>query len=124
MKKKVNKIIYIFIIVAIILLLISNITMAGIADDEVKGELTGIYNIFGEDDQFNTKAGDVLGLVQYIGYAVAVIMAVYIGIKFIIASPEGKADVKKQLIPFTIGIVLLFLGSTIIGVVHDLNLFQ
>ena len=39
------------------------------------------------------------------------------GIKFLISSPEGKADAKKEMIPWAIGVVILFSMNVIINFV-------
>jgi len=56
---------------------------------------------------FTTVAGKVLNIVQIIGAIAATIMIVVIAIKFMTAAPAEKADVKKQLIGYIIGVVIL-----------------
>ena len=43
-----------------------------------------------------------------IGVAVSVIMGVFIGIKYVTASVEGKAEAKKLLVPFVVGCVVVY----------------
>lgn len=66
---------------------------------------------------FDTAQNMVLGLVQVIGYIVSVLMVTIIGIKYIFTSPDGKAEVKKQLIPFLIGALLLFSGTVLVSTI-------
>lgn len=61
--------------------------------------------------------GLVLGVVQAIAAGVAVIMLVVIGIKYVAAAPSEKADLKKSLITYVVGAILLFAGSGILQVV-------
>lgn len=63
---------------------------------------------------------NVLGVVTYICYAAAVIMLIYLGIKFITASPDGKAEVKKSAIIYVIGAVLVFAAGAVIQVIQNL----
>ena len=49
-----------------------------------------------------------LGVVQYLCYAAAVIVTLIIGVKFMTAAPEGKAEVKKRSIYLAIGAGILF----------------
>lgn len=56
---------------------------------------------------FTTVAGKVLNVVQIIGAIAATIMIVIIAIKFMTAAPAEKADVKKQLIGYVIGVIIL-----------------
>ena len=60
-------------------------------------------------------AGIILGGIQVIGYFSAVIILVWMGIKYIISAPEGKAEVKKHGILFMAGAVMLFSASSIVG---------
>ena len=74
-------------------------------------DLNEIYN-GSADPGIMSASAKILGAVQVIGYATAVIMLTYIGIKFLLATPDGQAKVKEQLIPYIIGAIILFAGST------------
>lgn len=63
---------------------------------------------------------NVIGVVTYICYAAAVVMLVYLGIKWITASPEAKADIKKGAIIYVIGAVLVFAAGLILNVIQNL----
>ena len=58
-------------------------------------------------------ANNVLGYVQFFGYALAIGMLLYIGIKYMMASANEKADLKKGSINYVIGAVLVA-GATFI----------
>lgn len=60
-------------------------------------------------------ASSIIGYIQWIGYAIAVGMLVYIGIKYVMASANEKADLKNSLIKYVIGAVLIVGGVTIAG---------
>ena len=111
--KKIMKVISI----AVIIFLIASAFMPVFADD-----LT-------DPSQFNPSAGDsgttvqtaintILGIVQIVAAGVAVIMLIVLAIKYISASPEGKADVKKTAVQYVVGAVLLFGASGILGIVR------
>jgi len=55
----------------------------------------------------------VLGVVQWIGFIVAIAMLIYVGIKYLTAGAGEKAKVKDTLIPMLIGAVLVALAPTI-----------
>ena len=59
----------------------------------------------------------VAGIASAIGVAVAMVILIWLGIKYITASPDGKADVKKSALPYIIGAVVLFAASSILGLV-------
>lgn len=52
--------------------------------------------------------GTILAIFQAVGTSIAVIMLVWLGIKYIMASPDGKAEIKKQAFAYVLGAVLLF----------------
>lgn len=107
MKKKV-----LFIIICIIMCLLLCIPSFTYATD-----VNSIYDNPWGDTSFQNKTADILGLVQVIGYTVAIIMAVVIGIRYILTSPEGKADIKKTLTPYLIGCLILTAGTVIVSAI-------
>ena len=62
---------------------------------------------------------NVLGIVKVVGYAGAVIMLIIVAIKYLTASASEKADLKKNLITYVIGAIILFAASTIIAIVQN-----
>ena len=69
-------------------------------------------------DQMNEIVGTILGFVQVIGSAIAVIMIVVLGIKYMVGSAEEKAEYKKTMIPYLVGAICIFAASTIANVVY------
>lgn len=82
--------------------------------------LNSIYDVdnggFG-DANLQSKVGNILGLIQVIGYVAAVVMAIVIGIKYLLASPDGKAEVKKTLVPYVIGCLILTAGTVVVSAI-------
>lgn len=106
--KKTRFLKFLFIIIQIICLtiIITNSVYAG------------MYKIYDPTiNPFNESVSIIIGIIQAVGMSVAVIMLTYIGIKFIYASPEGKAELKQQLFPYLIGCLLLFGASWLIGLI-------
>ena len=68
-----------------------------------------------------SKAATIIGFMQWFGYAIAVGMLVYIGIKYIMASANEKADLKQALIKYVLGAVLIVFAVSIAGWVFGLN---
>ena len=60
----------------------------------------------------------VLGIVQVIGVAVAVIMLVVLAIKYISAAPSEKGDIKKSAFVYVIGALLLFGGVAVLNIIQ------
>lgn len=63
--------------------------------------------------------GNVLGFVQILGSAIAVIMIVVLGIKYMVGSVEEKAEYKKTMIPYAVGAICIFAASNIAKMVYD-----
>lgn len=111
LNKKSIKILSIIIMVVMLLIAVGNVAL-------------GLSVTIPQEQNVNTSAmdatiGKVFTVIQYIGIIVAVIMAMYLGITYITKSPEGKADIKKQLPLFIGGIVLLLSASVIVGLIGN-----
>lgn len=63
--------------------------------------------------------GSILGFIRWAGIITAVIIAMFLGIKYITASPDGKAEIKKTLALYVGGIALLLSASVIVGIIQD-----
>lgn len=63
----------------------------------------------------------VIGLLQFVGSGIALIVITILGIKYILASPSDKADVKKSIFPILIGCVLLFGGVNIAAAIASFS---
>ena len=65
--------------------------------------------------------GIIVGTLQWVGYAIAIGMLVFIGIKYVMASANEKADLKQSLVKYVIGAVLIVFATTIAKWVFTLN---
>ena len=72
----------------------------------------------GGSDKLKAKAEIILGVIQVVGVVVSVIMLMAIGIKYMLGSVEEKSEYKKTLIPYLIGAVLVFSGTTIPNIIY------
>ena len=113
MKKKT--ILKILLIMMVTMLIISTVIPNCFAIDTRKWD-----NMY-ENGSMPTKLSDVggkfLGILQVAGTGIAFIMLIVIGIKYITASANEKAQLKGQLTGFAIGALLLFAGSNIAAIV-------
>ena len=62
----------------------------------------------------------IIGVIQVIGVAVAIIMLIMLGIKYVSAAPSEKADIKKSAVIYVVGAVLLFGASLVLSLVKNL----
>lgn len=66
-------------------------------------------------------AGKVIYIIQIIAFTAGVIMLVFLGIKFVTAAPEGKAEVKKSAVIYVVGAILLFAAGGILEIVQNIS---
>lgn len=115
-----NKIIKIFSMISAFMLSFMNFVYA----DETY-DAYGIYDV-GKYTRSNTGivgAGRyIAGWILYAGIIICVIALMIKGIKFITAAPEGKAEVKKSLLPWFIGLIILVAGRIALNWILNLAL--
>ena len=70
--------------------------------------------------EVSTITSWVIYIIQIIAFAAAVIMLIFVGLKFLTASPEGKAEIKKTAVIYIVGAVLLFAATGILQIVKNL----
>lgn len=117
MKKYILKIATLLIIATIIfsnsMVLASNVkTTFGGDTSHVTGAVTATQKI----------VGMVLDVARIIGMGVALIMLTYIGIKFMLASPSERANIKQYSMNFIIGAFILIGGVGFLTIIKDFAL--
>ena len=108
-----TKKVVISLLIALLILSISTIGFcAGINLEEFKGTDNPTSNkVVGQANQF-------IGIVQIIAVSIAVIMLIWLGIKYISAAPSEKADIKKSAVIYIVGAVLLFATTGILQIIR------
>lgn len=115
--KKLFKIICIFIIVFSIFCLIGkNISYASMASIDIKNNFAG--NETTGTEKVSSTLGQALYVVQVIGAGIAVIMLICLGIKFMVSSPSERAELKKHIVIYVLGAVLMFGASGISALIR------
>lgn len=76
-----------------------------------------------DGDPTSGKLGSIInaaiGVIQMVGTGISLIMVTILGIKYILAAPNDKADVKKQITPMLIGAIILFGSVNLVQLVAD-----
>lgn len=114
MKTKVLKIMVTFIIL-ICLIMIGSCNVFAVRDP---AEIPIIDTVKG-DEEIEELGEQVLGIITVVGYAMAIIISIIIGIKYMTGSVEEKAGYKKSMIPYIVGCVILVAAPTLTNVVYD-----
>ena len=72
-------------------------------------------------DAVGNASQAIYGIVQIVAMTIAIIMLIIIGIKYVSAAPEGKAELKKKAIIYIIGAMLLFGATAIVGLLKNIS---
>lgn len=113
--KKVNlKKIFFAMIVITLVLSISTLSYASLVD------ITPGTNVPG-GDKIKSISGTILGVIQIIAVAVAVIMLVILAMKYMTAAPSEKGDIKKSLIIYAVGALILFSGAGLLSIIQAMG---
>ena len=119
--KKISRIL---IITLILIFVISTVTFG-----EGKGALDPKYFEPGEipKDDYDTafeRAGIIVKTIRNIGAVVSVIGIAVLGIRYMFASLEQKANYKETMLPFMIGIAMAVSATTIITIVQNVAIHK
>ena len=69
--------------------------------------------------EMTTLGGKIFGGLQIFGTIGAVLILAVLGIKYMMSSPEGKADYKANMVPYLVGAILLFGATSIANLVYN-----
>ena len=116
-----KKILSVFVLIIIMFATVSN--AEGLTMDELWSDSNfasvnkGVTSTEGFVGGINT----IIGLIQVAGTGILVIMITFLGLKYIMASLEEKAEIKKTALPIVIGAVLLFGALEIVKAIADVG---
>lgn len=60
----------------------------------------------------------VLGIIQVVGTIISLISTMFLGVKYMMGSIQEKAQYKETMVPYVIGIVLLFTAVNILKPIY------
>lgn len=106
-------------IVTIVTFICILLTLSNFAFAINTGAYSNIYTNDGKQSSIQNIGSVALGIVQTVGMAVAIIMLVVLGIKYIISSPEDKATIKDKAVMYVTGAVIIFAASGLVGIIAN-----
>ena len=109
--KRMSKIVVALMIIATILSAVSMV-FANSALTIPEGNADALTEI-------QNPANRIIGIVQFICYAAAVILLVILGVKFMTASPDGKAEIKKSAVIYIVGAILVFAAGGLLNLIKN-----
>ena len=107
------------IILLAVMLLATAATIVNAVD--IAGTINNVGNGTYSGNEVTNTGKKIVGIVQVVGVVVAVVVILVIGIKYLIGSAEQKAEYKKTMVPYIVGAVLVFAGSTIVNVIYNVT---
>lgn len=122
--KKVMKILVALLVIVLTLTVLSQITLAATGGKSIDPATASLSNTFqqkdtsGASDAASNVIGAIINIAQVIGMGVAIIMLIVLAIQYIAASPEGKAEIKKNSTIYIVGAIILFAASGILGIIR------
>ena len=76
--------------------------------------------VFAAETQLQEKARDIVSALIWFGYAIALGMVVFIGIKYVMGAAEAKANMKSAIVGYLIGAAFVFSATTIANIVVNM----
>lgn len=110
------------IIIMILLLLLGMNTVcsaSGVNPGEIANGLTGTTSNAQQD--VTNIGNQIIGIITTVGVVVAVVILLVLGIKYMMGSASEKAEYKKTMIPYIVGAVLIFAGTSLVRVIYSLS---
>lgn len=111
MKEK-NKILHFFVIFAIIMLVLVNVSFASpIIPTDIGPEMN--------NDTVRDTTSIILGTFRWIGLIIAIGMLMYAGIKYVMASADERASLKGLLVKIVVGVMIILAAELIVSVIYN-----
>ena len=125
--KKYKKIIFTFILLIGIIFLLQRFAFASEEDPISKladnDNMKAVGNVSYKSSWSISKIiNTAIKILQYAGTGISVIVVTITGIKYMLASPNEKSDIKKMAMPLIIGCVLLFGAVNLVKLIADFGI--
>lgn len=126
---KIKKIIFLLLLIGIGGFIITNYSFAKTDAAKTDAEhmntlmsgMSGVNNVTNTGEQTKKVLNAIIKIIQVVGSGISLIVITMTGIKYMTASANDKADLKKQMVPILIGCVLLFAGSNFAGIIASVG---
>lgn len=112
--KKTMKVISILMLV---LMMISIVTPVLATATDIGG--VPVNPSYKPDDKVSAKFNNILGMIKYLGIFLAVGILMFLGIRYMMGSASDKAEFKKSMIPYVVGLVILLSAVIIIQIIQS-----
>ncbi len=119
--KNVKKIFIILLIFIMLSLLIQNKAVFG---ESIMNYVNTVSSANEDSDvtpSVRKIAAAVIDITKIISAGVAIIMLVMVAIKYMMAAPGEKADIKKHAVPYFVGAIIMFSCTGILSIIQKFS---
>lgn len=71
------------------------------------------------DTSTRNIVGAIISVVRIVGTGIALIMIVFVAMKYMSSAPGDRAEIKKHAVIYVVGAVVLFGGAQLIGIIQN-----
>lgn len=117
--KTLKKILIICISLLLVFMFIQGTVLAA---DDIYSEVTKMAKANetnGAVTSANNIAGAVISVAKVVCAGVAIIMITVIAMKYMLAAPSEKADIKKHAVVYVVGAVIMFAATAILQIIQN-----
>lgn len=105
MKKSTKKFISMLITISLLTGMSATVFAGGLMSSFFGTEI--VATVGSTSGDIGGMASDVLGFLQYVGFAIAIGMTVYAGMKYMMSAANEKAELKESSIRLVIGAIIV-----------------
>lgn len=116
---KIKKLVVLILIMGLLTGFYASFTNNAMAVMDVKGTFAGGVQAEVDTTSITNITKTVLAAIRYTGSGIALIMLTYAFIRYMLSAASERAEIKKNLIPFVIGAVVLFAASNIVTILQE-----
>lgn len=112
-----KKYLKVMLVLAVVLSVFCTFAMASTNPFEIKGQGSAATN--SASVAINNLGYVIIDIIQKVGYVVAVVMVLVLGIQWLVGTPAKKQELKGKMWNVLIGAFLIIAGVTILGVINN-----
>ena len=104
-------------IMSVVLLAVMLIMISSTSVMAASTIIDGMKPTYTSESGITTVGQKIVDIISTVGVVIAVIVLLVLGIKYMVGSASEKAEYKKTMIPYLIGVMILFGISTFLSII-------
>ncbi len=115
--KIMKRLVVILITLAMIFVLASNLFYSFAISGSVVSNFSGDgAQMYDADNMAGNIIGTILDVVRFAGMGIGLIILTVLGAKYMLSSPNERAEIKQHAVVYIVGAVVMFGASAIVGI--------